>query len=162
MRHVVNQFIIKYLLLNFLLALHHSHDMSNFINNCLARGFEIEFVKVYFGRIPPLYLLKISQTSIDLQIGRIKGIPYLIGKRVTVSDADRQPEYAELQISHIDAKAVNIGGKNCQFSAKIGHTLLLQMTNQTDDHCPPNRKPVRQQLHKAFLAASHHQKPRQP
>lgn len=85
---------------------------------------------------PPLYLLKISQTSIDLQIGRIKGIPYLIGKRVTVSDADRQPEYAELQISHIDAKAVNIGGKNCQFSAKIGHTLLLQMTNQTDDHCP--------------------------
>ena len=71
-----------------------------------------------------------------MQIGRIKGIPYLIGKRVTVSDADRQPEYAELQVSHINAKTVNIGGKNCQSATKIGHTLLLQMTNQTDDHCP--------------------------
>ena len=71
-----------------------------------------------------------------MQIGRIKGIPSLIGKRIAMRDADRQPEYAELQVSHIDAKVVNIGGKNCQFAAEISHTLLLQMTNQTDNHCP--------------------------
>lgn len=69
MRHVVNQFIIKYLLLNFLLALHHSHDMSNFINNCLARGFEIEFVKVYFGRIPPFTYLKYPRQVLICRLG---------------------------------------------------------------------------------------------